>query len=80
MQQHELEELRKLLSDIAGDEERVAKAEKDASHAQLCISSAEARLEKARARIKELTGADKDEMELMKRLAIHSEQYGRTHQ
>lgn len=80
MQDHELEELRKLLAEIAVDEERVAKAEKDASHAQLCISSAEERLEKARARIKELTGADRDEMDLMKRLAKHSEQYGRKHQ
>ena len=79
MQQHELEELRKLLSDIAGDAESAEKASKDAAHAELCISSANMRMEKARARIKELTGADRDEIDLMMRLVQHAEGYGRNH-
>jgi exonuclease VII small subunit len=80
LQQHEIVELRTLLAEIDADEAKVEKAEKDLAFAQLCISSAEARLETARARVKELTGADRDEMDLLKRLSSYSEQYGREHQ
>ena len=78
LQEFEVVELRKLLESIGDDEERCAKAEQDLAHAQLTMSTAEQRLEKARARVKELTGAGKDEIDLMKRLAKISEQYGRT--
>lgn len=79
MQQHEIIELRTVLASIADDEERLEKAEKDMAHAELCIRSANARLETARARVKELTG-DTTSLELLKKLAAYAEQYGRRNQ